>query len=201
MPDYRDNYRERDEMGRFTSDNEGENRSRRGERYGGETESDRLRRGERYGGEEESRYARRGERYGGEDESRIASRRGNGGERGWFGDSEGHSEAARSRWGDGEFSRSREGNGGGRYYEGGSERPSRDSGGYSRYYGGEEGYRSRRARQDFGDEEGSDSNYARRGTRGGDEGYSMRPREDEGRGWYGNYEGRSEATRRGWEER
>lgn len=121
-----------------------------------------------------------------DDESRFASRGGrdgDGGSRGrshggWFGDPEGHSEASRRGW--------EEREGGSRYssrsrdYDDDDRRSSRD--GYYRERD-EEGRFASRGERDYDDD--------RRGSSGG-RGHG---------GWFGDPEGHSEASRRGWEER
>src|ERR1700730_3158120 len=159
--DDRRSMRARDEEGRFTSarsrrDDDDDRRGSRG--HGGwvgdpEGHSEASRRG---------REERGGARYRDDDDDRRYSRsrrdddddrRGSRGHGGWFGDPEGHSEAAR---------RGREEGGGARY---------RDDDDDDRRY----------ARSRMSDDD-------RRGSRGHG-------------GWFGDPEGHSEASRRGWEER
>jgi ferritin-like metal-binding protein YciE len=122
--------------------------------------------------------------------------------RGWYGDSRGHSEAAREGW------RNREGGGGGgrgrdyddRDYNRGGRGGDRGQGGWfgdpqGHSEAAREGWRSRDDYRGGGgrgrgyDEDDRDYN---RGGRGGD---------GEGRGWYGDPQGHSEAAREGWRHR
>ena len=143
------NMPERDERGRFMSD------------------------------EDERSYGR--SRYGDEDRGR----RGHGG---WYGDPEGHSEAARERWG--------ESRGGGRYEDYDDRRSSR-----GRYGSDHDDRRSGRSHGGwYGDPRGhAEASHRgweeRRGGRYGDD-------DDDGHGgWYGDSRGHSEASRRGWQHR
>lgn len=172
-------YRSRDEQGRFASDDRGySSRSRQ------DDDDDRRNRDEnrRFTSEDRGYSSRSRRDYDDNDEGR-----------GWHGDSEGHSEAARRGWAN------REG-------AGYSSRSDRDYDDRSRSEG----------RGWYGDREGH-SEAAHRGWEGRDDerGYSSRDREDdrryanryrnddrsEGRGWYGDPEGHSEAAHRGWERR
>jgi hypothetical protein len=234
--DNRSDYRERDDQGRFVSDDDDD---RRGGRNGRSSYSSRSSRDDddrdngrgRGGWSGDSRghseAARRGwEERGGQRSSRgrdydddrgMSSRRGGMSSRssrddddrqgGWFGDSEGHSEAARRGWEERGGSRSSRGNWD---YD--------DDRGMSSRRGG---MSSRSSRDDddrgrggwFGDSEGH-SEAARRGwdERGGsrssardDRSYSSRSSRDDDDhghgGWFGDPEGHSEAARRGWDER
>jgi hypothetical protein len=177
--------RERDEQGRFVSDDDdyGRRSSRRDDddrRYSrSRDDDDDYRRGGRgHGGwfgdpEGHSEASRRGweEREGGSrssyrDDDRRSSRSRDDdddrrygsrdrGQGGWFGDPEGHSEASRRGWEERE-------------------------GGSRSHYRDDDGRRSMRSRDD-------DDDY-RRGGRGHG-------------GWFGDPEGHSEAARRGWDER
>ena len=92
-------YRERDEQGRFQSDDEQGGYSSRGSR-GRYEEDDR-----RYS----SRSSQSGGRYDNDDDDRRSSRSGGGrgqGHGGWFGDADGHSQAAQRGWQDRGSSRS-----------------------------------------------------------------------------------------------
>ena len=148
---------ERDERGRFMSDDDRDDRRRYGaERYEGRR---------RYADDDDDdrRYRARGG-----DRDR--------GQGGWFGDPEGHSEAARRGW----------------------DNPDH---GPSGWYGDSRGHAeaSRRGWDNpdhapsgwFGDSRGH-SEASRRGWDNPDHGRS---------GWYGDPEGHSEASRRGWDER
>lgn len=181
---------ERDESGRFMSDDERRSRSR----Y-----DDDDNRGRRYMGRNE------------DDDRRSSSSRDRG-HGGWFGDSEGHSEASRRGWENSDHGQS------GWYgdREGHSEASRR---GWERPDHGESGW--------FGDREG----HSEASRRGWDEGHRSQSRDDDNRrsryeddrrsyaagrgeryednerssrghsGWSGDPEGHSEASRRGWERR
>jgi hemerythrin superfamily protein len=216
------NYRERDERGRFTDDDDDRGRSRGGyssrSRY--DDDDDRSSRssgrsrggwfGDSEGHSEASRegWESRGSSRGGyssrsrddDDDDRRSSRgRGQGG---WFGDPEGHSEASREGWesrGSSRSSRSR--------YDDDDDDDrrgsSRNGGGRGRGQGGW-----------FGDSEGH-AEAAREGweSRGSSRGSSRSRNDDDdddrrgssrGRshgGWFGDSRGHSEAARRGWEDR
>lgn len=187
-------YRERDDRGRFMSDDDyddrrSSSRARGGSRY---EDYDDDRRGRGRNMPERDEYGRfmsdnnDGSRSGGRARYDDDDDRGRGGGRGrggWFGDSEGHSMAARQR------------------------------GDRSRYDDDDDG----RARGGwFGDSEGH-SEASRRGWRNSDhegsgwygesERHSQASRrgwersDHEGSGWYGDPEGHSQASRRGWESR
>jgi ferritin-like metal-binding protein YciE len=212
-------YRDRDEQGRFISDDERgyRSRSRNGDDYrssrsssydddrgrGGwfgdpEGHSEASRRGwENRDDDRNYRRSRPDEDYRDYREYRSRSRNGDRGQGGWFGDPEGHSEAAEKGW-----------------------RRGREPGGW---FGDPEGHSeaSRRAWERgrepggwFGDPEGHSEASRRAWERGrepggwfGDsEGHSEASRKgwDRGRepgGWFGDPEGHSEASRRGWENR
>jgi hemerythrin HHE cation binding domain-containing protein len=136
------NERERDERGRFVSDDDDDDR--RSSRRSRSREDD-------------------------DDDDRGGRGRGRGG---WFGDSEGHSRAARQR-------RDDDDDRGGR-----SRSRSRDDDGDD-----DRGGRGRSRGGWFGDSEGH-SEASRRGWERSDH---------EGSGWYGDRRGHSEASRRGWE--
>ncbi len=191
--------RERDEQGRFMDEDDRRGGSRGGYSSRGRSSSSR---GGRHEDDDErgwhgdprghSEAARRGweHRRGGggryeddyEDERYSSRGRSGGGSRsgrsqgGWFGDSEGHSQAARRGWDNPDHG---------------------DSG----WFGDSEGHSqaSRRGWQNpdhgesgwFGDREGH-SQASRRGWERSDHGDS---------GWFGDPEGHSEASRRGWESR
>lgn len=190
--------RDRDEYGRFTSDDDrgGSHRGSRGMRGGYD---DDRRQSHRSRSQDDDDYGRGGRSQGGrssssryEDDDRggyrsqsgggrgrsESSGQGRGGRRtgGWFGDSEGHSEASRRGW----------------------ENPDH---GESGWFGDREGHSeaSRRGWRNpdhgesgwFGDSEG----HSRAAQRGWDN-----PNHGES-GWFGDPEGHSEASRRGWEGR
>ncbi|TXH35907.1 MAG: hemerythrin [Rhodospirillaceae bacterium] len=169
------NYRPRDEMGRFTDedDDRGSRYSSRGRDY---DDDDRGRGRGWYGDSEGHSMAARsrsGSRYSSrrededDDYGRGSRDRGQGG---WFGDPRGHSMASRRGW---------EERGSSRYGEDDDYRGSRSRG--SRYEEDDDDYRGR--------------SYAR--SRGG----SRYEDDDEGRGWHGDPRGHAEATHRGWEHR
>lgn len=142
------NYRERDEQGRFVSDDE------RGYSSRGNGNQERDARGRFASDYDDDRGGSRGR-----------------GQGGWFGDPEGHSRASREGWDDRGPSRSRG-------YD--DDQPGR----YSRSGGrGQGGW--------FGDSEGH-SEASREGWRHSGH---------EGSGWYGDPEGHSQASREGWEDR
>jgi hypothetical protein len=159
----------RDEEGRFTSsrsryDDDDDRRSSRSRSMParddeGRFTSSRL----RYDDDDDRRSSHSRSRYDEDDHDR----RGRGGQRGWFGDPEGHSEASRRGWDE-------RGGSGSRYRDDDHRRstPARDDEGR---------FMSSRSRYDDDDDD-------RRGGRGHG-------------GWYGDPEGHSEASRRGWEER
>jgi hypothetical protein len=172
---------ERDERGRFTSDDD----DRGGRSYGARSQ------GGRY-------YARD------DDDDRGGRGRGQGG---WFGDSEGHSRASREGWEDrrGEsrsYGRGREDDdrsyGRSRDDDYDDRRGGRGQGGW---FGDSEGH-SRAAREGW-----DNPDHGRSGWYGDSRGHAEASRRgwensDHGRsGWYGDPEGHSEASRRGWDER
>jgi Hemerythrin HHE cation binding domain len=141
--------RERDERGRFVSDDDHDYRRRSSSR----SQYD----------DDDRRSSRSRSRYEEDDDDRRGSR----GHGGWYGDPEGHSEASRRGW--------------------------NDRGGSRSHYRDDDRRRSMSARDDEGRFMSSRSRYDdddddRRGGRGHG-------------GWYGDPEGHSEASRRGWEER
>ncbi|SIT86709.1 hypothetical protein [Pontibaca methylaminivorans] len=150
---------ERDEEGRFVSDSDHRNRSGGYSRGRGGYDRD----------DDDRRYSR-GRSRGRYDDDDYSRGRGHGG---WFGDSEGHSEASELGW----ERRRREGDYGGRS-------------------------RGRSSRYDDDDRRYSRSRYDddRRYSRGryDDDDYSR----DRGQGgWFGDSEGHSEASELGWERR
>src|SRR5882762_2418540 len=154
--------RERDERGRFVSDDDRDYRRRSSGRSRYDDEDDRRSMPRR---DEEGRFTRSRSRYSDDDDDRRDSR----GHGGWYGDPEDHSEASRRGW---------------------EER----GGSHARYRDDDDDRRYSRSRDEEGRFTSSRSRYAydddddRRGSRGHG-------------GWYGDPEGHSEATRRGWEER
>lgn len=191
----RNTYADRDERGRFVSDDDDDRR-----RY---SRSDRD--------DDDRSYSRsrdeRG-RFESDDDRRSSSRRrdddddrrSSGGGRGWYGDPEGHSQAARSRrrddddYDDRRRSRSRDDDDD---YRGGSR--SRNDEGHGGWFGDSRGH-SEAARRGW-DERSSgsrrrsdDDDYDRRRSRSRDD--------DEGHGgWFGDSRGHAEAARRGWQNR
>ena len=178
---------ERDEYGRFMSDDD-----RRSQGYS---------RGRDY---EEERRASHG-----------------GGHGGWFGDPEGHSEAARKGWDEregerrsyDEDTRGYSSQGGGRRYKSRSreDEGERRHSGHGGWFGDPEGH-SEAARRGWDEREGERRSYDEdtRGysSQGGGRRYESRSREDEGErrhsghgGWFGDPEGHSQASRRGWHHR
>jgi len=116
----------------------------------------------RYDDDDDRRSSRSRSRY---DEDGD-DRRGRGGHGGWFGDSEGHSEAVRRGWD--------------------------ERGGSCNRYREDDRRSSMPARDDEGRFIGSRSRYDDDDDRRGGRGHG---------GWYGDPQGHSEASQRGWEER
>ncbi len=226
--------RDRDEEGRFTSDN-GRSRGRfqgdeqhYGPRSLGSMGRDRDEEGRfmseggprsrgRYD-DEDDRYSRRSMGRERDDEGGY-SRRGSSESRGtggWFGDSEGHSEASRRGWESGSHGDSG--------WYGDSDRHSQASRrgwdnprhGESGWFGDSEGH-SEASRRGWEDREGGRSpRYDERSQRYDEMQSRSRSRHDDdrdyrrsddhdrgngGRGWSGDPEGHSEASRRGWQNR
>jgi hemerythrin superfamily protein len=221
--------RERDERGRFVSDDDDRDYRRRSSgrsRYDDDDERRFM-----PARDEEGRFTRSRSRYSDDDDDR----RGHGG---WYGDPEGHSEASRRGWeerggararyrdddDDRRYSRSRDEEGRftssrSRYaYDDDDNR--RDSRAHGGWYGDAEGH-SEASRRGWEERSGSRARYR---DDDDDRRYSRsRSRDEEGRftssrsrysdddddrrgsrghgGWYGDPEGHSEASRRGWEER
>jgi hypothetical protein len=201
MPNqYTGGYRDRDERGRFTDDND--QRGRRGQysqggryedddddnrSYGGGMSGanyrDRDEEGRFTSGSRGGRYQSRSADYRNQDRDYDRDDRQRGGGQGWYGDSQGHAEAARRGWDERQYGRSddrddyRGGNRGSNY---------RDRDEEGRFTSGGRGdYRSRSA--DYDDD--------RRSSRGRGQ------QEHDHGGWYGDSEGHSEASRRGWQNR
>jgi hemerythrin HHE cation binding domain-containing protein len=179
--------RERDERGRFVSDDEDDRDYRRRSSSRSRYDDDDRRRS-MPARDDEGRFTSSRSRYDDDDDDYRRGRRGHGG---WFGDREGHSEASRRGWDNPDHGRS------GWYGdpEGHSEASSR---GWDEREGSRGRYRDDdRRRMPARDDEGrfmssrsryDDDDY-RRGGRG------------HGGGWYGDPEGHSEAAQRGWDER
>jgi hypothetical protein len=178
--------RERDERGRFVSDDDDDRDYRRRSSSRSRYDDDDRRRS-MPARDEEGRFTSSRSRYD-DDDDRPSSRsrdddddddyrRGRRGHGGWYGDSESHSEAARRGWDEREGTR-------GRYRDDDRRRmPARDDDDRRRMPArdNEGRFMSSRSRYDDDDDD-------RRGGRGHG-------------GWYGDPQGHSEASRRGWEER
>lgn len=216
MPRYND-MPERDSHGRFVSDDD----HRGYGRHGGSTYRERDRYG-RFMSENghNGRYSSRHD----EDDRRYSSHRDDDYGRehshgGWFGDPRGHSEASRRGWehrreddGRGSYSRSSS-----RYEDDDDDRRS-SRGHYDDYshdrgqggwFGDHEGH-SEASRRGWEYRRGQDERgtYGRSSSRYGDDDrrYSRHRDDDHSRdhgqgGWFGDYEGHSEASRRGWDNR
>ncbi len=188
--------RERDEYGRFMSDDDDDRRSYSRSRGGPRYEDDdgRRSRGGWFGDSEGHSQAAR--QRGGAGRSMRDDDDGRGrGRGGWFGDSEGHSEASRRGWDRSDH----EGSGWYGDSEGHSEASRR---GWEERGGGSMRSRSRYDEDD--DRRGSRSMSSRGGGRSRyeDEDDDRRGRGRGGHGgWFGDSEGHSEAARRGWENR
>ena len=199
---------DRDERGRFVSEDQHEN-ERNGRRYRDEDD----RRSERGSYQSSSRnhdedHRRSSGRH--EDDDHRQNYRGSG--RGWSGDPEGHAEAARKGWDEREShmrSNSRPEEDTRRQYRSRNDDDDRRSGSGSGWYGDPEGH-AEAARRGWEEREPSrgrgrsedDHDHRRGDDRNGDERRSSSRSRDEGhRGWYGDSEGHSEAARRGWDER
>ena len=175
------NDRERDEYGRFMSDDDdrGGGRSRGGyssrSRYEDDDDDRRSSRGRnnanererdeygRFMSDDDDRGGSRGRssgRYDDDDDRRSSRGGGNGGRGGWFGDSEGHAEAARRGWEERSGGRSGGGNGGGGGRSSSRSRDDDDDDRRSSRGGGSGGGRGHGGW--FGDSEGH-SRAARRG--------------------------------------
>jgi hemerythrin superfamily protein len=212
---YRGQERERDERGRFMSEDDDDRRSG-GRSHGGwfgdpQGHSEASRRGwdERYGGtrarsrdddDDERRSYSRGQERERDERGRFVSeedyddrRSGGRSHGGWFGDPQGHSEASRRGWEErygGTRARSRDDDDDERRSYGRGQERERDERGRfvseddQRHYGrGQERPRDERGRFTSDDED-------ERRSGGGSHG-----------GWFGDPEGHSEASRRGWDER
>ena len=220
---------ERDENGRFMSEGDrsrgrynDDDRDYRGSRGGPERDENGRFMSEG-GSRSRGRYDDEDERYGrgsmsrGRDDEGQFTRRGGGsegrGHGGWFGDSEGHSEASRRGWesgshGDSGWYGDREGHS--EASRRGWENPNH---GESGWYGDPEGHSEASRR---GWEQGHEGNYRSRSSSRSDDDRRYESRggsryqDDErggngGRGghsgWSGDPEGHSEASRRGWQNR
>lgn len=214
---YRD--RDRDDRGRFVGHDDDDYRSsRRGNERPRDDDGRFVSRGssrdddDREGGGR-SRMGEQRYRRDDDDDDRQNGRRGHGG---WFGDSEGHSEASRRGWDNPDHGRSGwygDSEGHSQASRRGWENPDH---GRSGWYGDPEGHSeaSRRGWEDRGGSRGRDYDDDRdhrssRSSRDDDRGYSSRSsrddRDDDHRGrhggWSGDPRGHSEASRRGWENR
>ena len=134
---------------------------------------------------------RGGRRYPDDDDDRGGRGRGRGG---WFGDSEGHSRAARQRDDDDDYrGRSRS-----RYDDDDDDRGGRGRGRGPGWFGDSEGH-SRAARERWEDDD--DRGGGRGGGRSRDEDDDDRGGRGRGRGgWFGDSEGHSRAARERWED-
>jgi hypothetical protein len=194
--------RERDEEGRFVS--EDDYRGRRGRYY---DDDDRYR-GGRYARErdEEGRFVSENEgngrrRRSDDDDDRRYSR----GHGGWYGDPEGHAEASERGWDE------RRGSSRGRYEDEDERRGYARRGSRSRYQEEDDRYASggRGHGGWYGDPEGhseaSERGWEGRRSPGGrysdDDDDRRRSRSHEHGGWYGDPRGHAEASRRGWRNR
>ena len=204
-----DNGRERDERGRFTRDDDDYRRGSRS-RYDDDSGRERDERGrfmsedDDYRRSSRSRYDDDNDRGGRSSRSRYDDgdeRRGRGG---WFGDSQGHSEAARqgrgrSRYDDDDDDYRGARSTRSRYDDDDDDRRGRGHGGW---FGDPEGHsqaaRRGRGRDDDDDDRGGRS---RRGSSGTSSSRSSRSDDDDGRGWFGDSRGHAEAARRGWQHR
>jgi hypothetical protein len=208
--------RERDERGRFVSDDDDHDYRRRSSGRSRYDDDDRRR--SMPARDDEGRFTSSRSRYDDDDDDDRHGRRGHGG---WYGDPEGHSDASRQGWEERSGSRTR-------YRDDDDDRRysrSRDdddddrrgSRGHGGWYGDPEGH-SEASRRGWEERGGSRARY-----REEDDRRSMPARDDEGRftssrsryddddddrrggrghrGWYGDPEGHSEASHQGWEER
>ncbi|NOW46379.1 hypothetical protein FHW96_002539 [Novosphingobium sp. SG751A] len=211
-------YRDRDDRGRFVSQDGDDHRSSRRGNDRPRDEEGRFVSRSRMSGRDDNDdrdYGRRSEQRYGRDDDRQYSGRGRG-HGGWFGDSEGHSEASRRGWENSDHGRS------GWYgdSEGHSDASRRGwenpDHGRSGWYGDPEGHSeaSRRGWDERGSSRRQDYDDDRDNARSRDHderGYSSRSssrgsRDDDrqgGRhqGWSGDPRGHSEAARSGWENR
>jgi len=183
----RNTYADRDERGRFVSDDDDDRR--RSSRSGRDGDDRRYSRSRDERGRFESDDDRRSSSRRRDDDD---DRRSSGEGRGWYADSEGHSQAARSRRRDDDDddrrrSRSRDD-------DNGSSR-----GGGRGWSGDSEGH-AEAARRGW-DERGS-SRTRSRSEDYDDDRRRSRSQDDEGHGgWFGDSRGHAEAARRGWDER
>jgi len=193
--------RERDDQGRFMSDGDDYGRSSRGGYSGSGNYRERDDQG-RFMSEDDD-GERGGRSYGRSERGGGGGGRGQGG---WFGDSEGHSEASRQGWDERGGSRYSRGGGRGEDEERGGSRGGGGGRGQGGWFGDQEGH-SEASRQGW--EERGGGRYSRGGGRGYDEdeergGSRGGGGGDRGRGhggWFGDSQGHSEASRQGWEER
>lgn len=180
------NYRERDDQGRFMSDDDnGHSRGRSSQGgYSSQSRSSRDNDDDDYG--------------------RGRSSQGGRGHGGWYGDSEGHSQAARQR---GSQSRSSRDYDDDDYGRGRSSQGGRGHGGW---FGDSEGHseaaeqgwehRGRSSSRSRYDEDDDDDRRYSRGSRGSRSSSSGGGGRSHG-GWFGDPEGHSQASRRGWQDR
>jgi hemerythrin superfamily protein len=214
------NYRDRDERGRFTDDDD--DRGGRGSRSVSSNDRDRDDRG-RFMSDDDDRGSRGSSRSGGyssrsreydDDDDRGGRSSGGRGQGGWFGDSEGHSQASREGWeGRGGSSRSLSRGGSssrGREYDDDDDRGGRSSGGRGQggWFGDSEGH-SQASREGWENRDGGSRNSSRGGSSSrsrdydddDDRGGRSSSSRGGGQGWFGDSEGHAEAAREGWENR
>jgi hypothetical protein len=180
--------RERDERGRFMSEDDRDYGRSYAERGGGRSRYEDEGRGYRSRDYDEDDNRSRGAQRGGEmrHERAMEARRGGGysedrGQGGWFGDPEGHSRAAREAWDEHRDSYMR-------------------SRGERGWYGDPEGH-SRASREGWDERRGEDRSYRSRGREDYDEDRGYRSQGRGQGGWFGDPEGHSRASREGWDER
>lgn len=181
--------RERDDQGRFVSDDDRDYRGRSS--YRGRDRDD-----------DDRRYSSRDR-----DDDRG---RGHGG---WYGDPEGHSEASRRGWDDrrgGSYDRDDDRRYSARSRDdddwryGSRDRDDDRGRGHGGWYGDPEGH-SEASRRGWDDRRDDDRRYSSRDRDDDDRRYGRRDRDDDRDrghgGWYGDSRGHSEASRRGWDHR
>ncbi len=191
--------RERDERGRFVSDDDRDERRRP---YGRGRDDEDDRRRSMPPRDEDGRFVGTRSRYDDDDDRRYSrsrsrdydddDRRRGPGHGGWYGDPEGHSEASRRGWDNTDHGRSGWYGDPDRHSEA-SRRGWEEGGGSRSRYREDDRRGSMPARDDEGRFTSSRSRYDDNGDdRRGGRGHG---------GWYGDPQGHSEASRRGWDER
>jgi ferritin-like metal-binding protein YciE len=186
---------QRDEEGRFMSDDSERDYGRGGRDYNDYNDDNRSSRSsqdEDYDDEDNYSAQDRDEDY---EDNRSSSRSGSGrGHGGWFGDSEGHSQAARQRGQGGNYRSSSRDD---RYYD--DNRSSRSDGrgrGHGGWFGDSEGHAEAARQRDSGFRSSS-----RSGGGGSRSDYSSRSSGRGQGGWFGDSQGHAEAAQRGWDDR